>query len=256
MNPTLDVDSTLERLAADPSRVGIFSDFDGTLSEIVDHPDAAVPVEDAGEVLERLAEVFGVVGLISGRSLDDLRSRFAPAGVLLAGAYGREKSDRPPAFATRDWLPITDAATTAIHGWDGVVVERKGAGVALHYRLAPERGDDVRAAAAALAERFGLELRPGRMVAELTEPGPGKAEALATLLDEHGVSAFLFAGDDVADGEVFAWARGSHMPRMLVGVRSAESPRIIEENADVVVDGPRELVKLLARLAAIVRRRG
>ena len=39
----------------DPAGVGVFTDFDGTLSPIVDEPDAAVPLDGVIDVLEDLA---------------------------------------------------------------------------------------------------------------------------------------------------------------------------------------------------------
>jgi len=237
------------RLLSDPSSTGIFTDFDGTLSEIVDRPGDAQPVDGAVECLSQLASVYGLVAVISGRSLTDLRSRFAPNGVLLAGSYGRERSGRKPATPGRDWPAIVATATEALAGVDGVKVEPKGDAVALHFRQAPSRAADVGAVAADLATRYALEVRPGRMVCELTEPGPGKAEALRDLVAESSLSAFLFAGDDVSDGEAFEWARTTGLSCVLVGVRSEESPDSIERHADLVVDGPRRFVELLTGLA-------
>jgi trehalose 6-phosphate phosphatase len=246
----LNADAALDRIASNPAQTGIFCDFDGTLSEIVDRPEDARPVAGAADVLERLAHVFRVVAVITGRSVDDLGPRFAPAGVVIAGSYGRERSDRPGGFATRDWEPVASAAERATREWNGVNVERKRGGVAIHYRLTPDRASDVQTVASELAGEFGLEVRPGRMVADLTEPGPGKAEALARLVEEYGLATFLFAGDDVADAEAFAWARASGADRVLIGVRSAESPEAIERDADIVVESPHELLAILERLLA------
>jgi trehalose 6-phosphate phosphatase len=240
----------LDRVTSDPSRSGIFCDFDGTLSAIVDRPEDALPVEGAAECLSRLARTFAVVGVISGRSLDDLRSRFAPEGVLLAGSYGR---DRSVEASHPDWSALVSLAADASTEWDGVRVEPKDTGVALHYRQAPDRAADVASLASRLASEFGMEIRPGRMVVELTDPGPGKAGALRALVAEHGLRAFLFAGDDIADGEAFVWARSSGISCVLIGIRSAESPEIIAREADVIVDAPHELVDVLN---ALVRRPG
>jgi trehalose 6-phosphate phosphatase len=245
--------AAFDAVASDPARSGVFCDFDGTLSCIVERPDLARPVDGAAECLAGLASVFAVVGVISGRSLHDLRSRFSPDGVLLAGSYGRERA--APVETHRPWDEIAAAAEEASASWDGVIVERKGAGVAIHYRLAPGRSLDAHMLGSGLAARFGLETRPGRMVTEITEPGPGKADALATLVREHDLAAFAFAGDDVADAEAFSWARATDQRCVLVGVRSDESPPAIEEQADVVVDGPPQLVALLNDLLERVRRR-
>ena len=244
----MNAEAAVARIASSPSTTGIFTDFDGTLSPIVDLVQDARPVEGAAECLTALASVFRVVAVISGRSLDDLRSRFAPEGVLLAGSYGRDRSDRPGTLEVRDWTALVDNAVARTKEWDGVRIESKDTGLAIHYRLAPERARDVDALAATLAAEFAVELRPGRRVVELTEPGPGKADALGELVTEFDLSAFLFAGDDIADGEAFKWARSSGRSCVLVGVRSDESPEVIVSEADIVVDDQRALVELLRRL--------
>jgi trehalose-phosphatase len=170
----LDDDELLELLSADPPRSGIFCDFDGTLSVIVDRPQDARAVDGAAAVLAELARTFAVVAIVSGRSLEDLRALIAADGVVLAGSYGRERPGGAVAAPDRDWDEVARAAAATVPVADGVVVERKGAGVALHYRLAPGSMDDVVAAADTLSRRFGLEMRPGRMVVELTSPDPGR----------------------------------------------------------------------------------
>lgn len=131
----------------------------------------------------------------------------------------------------------------------GVVLERKGAGVALHYRGAPGLEVAVRDRAAILAREFELDLLYGRLVAELVQPGPGKADAIATIVAEHDLEAFLVAGDDVADLEAFEWARRADVRSVLVAVTSEEAPPGLETTADIVLEGPAELVALLKRLA-------
>ena len=244
------LEEAITLLADRPQATGLFCDFDGTLSPTVDRPDDARAIDGAPDVLARLARSFAVVGVISGRSLSDLQSRLAAPGVVLAGSYGLERSDRPASLDVSDLQPVATRAVGATRDWAGVVVERKQAGVAVHYRLAPDRADDVHRLASDLAREFSLQVRQGRMVAELTVPGPGKDDALATLVSEHNLDTFLFAGDDVADGDAFVWARSSGRRCVLVGVRSAEMPDVIERNADVVLEGPEALVGMLGQLLA------
>lgn len=246
----MDLDDALDLLRAAPERTGIFTDFDGTLSEIVDVPQAAVATEGAVETLEALAGRFAVVAVVSGRSLDDLRMRLDVQHVLLAGSYGRERSDRRSGRRPAEgWEPVAAAAAAMIAELPGVVLERKGAGVALHYRAVPALEPEVRERAAVLAREFELDVLPGRLVAELVQPGPGKADAIATIVAEHELSTLLVAGDDVADLEAFAWARDADATSVLVAVTSEEAPPGLEATGDVVVDGPAELVALLRRLA-------
>lgn len=252
MNLTLDADQALTRLAARPASTGIFCDFDGTLSRIVDHPHLARPVDGAVEALESLARSFAIVAIISGRSSDELRARMSPKGVLLAGSYGRELIGSVDIDGT-NFDPIADVAEELLAGYGGVVVERKGGGVALHYRTAFEHADEVIRVAASLAARFDLELLHGRRVVELVSPGPGKPDALRTLVTANHLDAFLFAGDDVADVKAFEWARTSERSCVLVGVASEECPPMLRELSDLVVPGPEGVVSLFAELAERVR---
>ncbi len=246
----MDVEEALTLVSAAPSRAGIFTDFDGTLSEIVDAPDAAVATDSAAETLSALARRFAVVAVVSGRSLDDLRIRLAADGVLLAGSYGRERSDRrSPRRPTEGWETVAAAAAAMIEDLPGVALERKGAGVALHYRAAPALEHEVRQRADVLAREFEIDVLPGRLVAELVQPGPNKADAIATIAAEHDLSTLLIAGDDVADLEAFEWAKASDATSVLVAVASEEAPPGLEATADLVVGGPAELVALLRRLA-------
>ncbi len=245
-----DRDDVLATMSADPPHAGIFMDFDGTLSAVVPRPEDAMPVAGAVGALEELASRYGLVAVVSGRSLDDLVSRVPARGVLLAGTYGRERADRPKAETSGRLSAVADAAAGSVATLAGVRVERKDAGVALHYRAAPHLQREVRAIADALAQRFHLEVKPGRMVAELVLPGPGKGEAILGLMTEHSLSHALVAGDDWGDLEAFTKLRESNVSAVIVAVSSAESPPALEEYADIVVSGPDELVDLLRELAS------
>ena len=62
----------LEPLLAPGARAGIFSDFDGTLAEIVPEPADARPLPGAKELLGKLARALEVVAVVSGRSAGQL----------------------------------------------------------------------------------------------------------------------------------------------------------------------------------------
>lgn len=240
----------LALLCADPPRTGVLTDFDGSLAPIVVRPDMARAVDGGAESLSVLARAFGLVAVVSARSLEDLRSRFSPDGVVLCGSYGRERSDRPrPRTPPQGWETIVVAASARTRDLLGVVVEPKGQGVSIHYRLAPDMRADVERAASELAGEFGLVVRPGRLVAELTVPGPGKAEAVEELVGDYALRAVLFAGDDVADVEAFERLRRLDVASVLVAVASDESPPALAELADVVLAAPSELRDLLHGLA-------
>ncbi|EUA07167.1 trehalose-phosphatase [Mycobacterium xenopi 4042] len=77
----------LDALAA--RRPAVFFDFDGTLSEIVDDPDAAQLTAGAAEAL-RLLTAQCPVAVLSGRDLADVRQRIGLPGIWYAGSHGFE----------------------------------------------------------------------------------------------------------------------------------------------------------------------
>jgi trehalose 6-phosphate phosphatase len=238
----------LDFLNEDPSHTGIFVDFDGTISPIVDRPEDALPAEGAIDVLLALAEKFALVAVLSGRPTDFLKSRFPRSPILLAGAYGRDRSDRSGRRMTEGWEPVAAAAVVATSKLEGVLIERKGAGVALHYRLAPEHEAAANEIAVALAKEFELEVLPGRLVAELVVPGPKKGDALRDLVAERELRSVLVAGDDLADVEAFDVVRQLDVRAVCVAVASEEAPQRLVEGSDITVDRPEELVALLGKL--------
>jgi trehalose 6-phosphate phosphatase len=134
-------------------------------------------------------------------------------------------------------------------------VEEKGRAVAVHTR----RASDPQAAFEALrqpltdlAARHGLIVEPGRMVLELRPPGVDKGVALTEYIREIGAQSVLYAGDDLGDLPAFAAVeklRSDGVPGLLVASGSAEVTELAER-ADLVVDGPAGVVRLLRTLAA------
>lgn len=242
-----------------PGRAGVFTDFDGTLSPIVDDPDSAVPIEGAVEVLEELAGRVGRVAVISGRPVEFLQRRFGTSPVTLSGLYGLqsvvagERIDDPRAGAWREAVDDVVAAAGG-DGPTGMKVEHKGLSVTLHYREHPEAADAVMAWATRQAGRSGLELRPARMSVELHPPvGIDKGEVVTGLAE--GLGPVCFFGDDVGDLPAFAALdalRADGRDVVKVVVRSVELAPELAAAADLTVDGPAEALALLRTLAAAV----
>jgi trehalose 6-phosphate phosphatase len=243
-----------------PGSAGIFIDFDGTLSEIVDEPGAARPVPGSVEALTELADVFERVGVLSGRPVEFLQPMFPPT-VLLAGLYGLERLedgrrvDHPLGGSWRE--VIDDVASLArVRGPEGMRVEAKGLSITFHYRGRPELEQEVRRFADVQATRSGLQCRPARMSYELHPPiSADKGSALVEVSE--GLAAVAFIGDDVGDLSAFdaldrLATQGVHTVR--VAVHSSEESDELISRADVVVDDPLQVRDLVQYLAANARR--
>lgn len=246
----------VEALLAQPSVTGLFTDFDGTLSEIVDEPDQAAPVAGAPAVLAELAVAFGRVAVLSGRPVSFLQPWFDP-NVVLSGLYGLEmvvfgqRIDHPLGGV---WREVVDdvVAQSRARGPEGMRVEAKGLSLTLHYRGRPEREADVRRWATQQAARSGLELRPARLSFELHPPiDVDKGTSLLELVE--GLGAVAFIGDDVGDLPAFDMLdrlAATGVTTVRVGVRSPEVTDELMERADLVVEGPGGVLDLLQELAA------
>lgn len=246
------------RFVSHPREAGVFTDFDGTLSPIVDDPDQAELVAGAAEVLDVLAQHVGRVGVVSGRPVEFL-APLLPRRVMVSGLYGLQtlvdgvRDDHPLGGA---WREVTDdiAKLAAERGPQGMRVEDKDLSITLHYRGHPEIEDEVLAWAQKQAARSGLVVRPAKMSFELHPPiEADKGTALLRLVDD--LTAVCFIGDDVGDEQAFdaldeLASRGVTTVR--VAVAGPEAPPGLLERADLVVDGPEGALDLLRELARAV----
>jgi trehalose 6-phosphate phosphatase len=138
-------------------------------------------------------------------------------------------------------VPIAEQAG----GW----VEDKGATLSIHIRESPDP-DAARAVLQAEAVPHlvaaGLAWRWGRLALEARPPVPiDKGTAVRALLDRHSdVRRSLYAGDDLTDLDALIVAD------VRIVVRSDETPAELLPVADIEVDGPEGLARLIERLAA------
>lgn len=131
-----------EESLAGPGSILLMTDYDGTLTPIVDDPADAILAERTREDLGRLARSSRArVALISGRGLEDLRRRVGLDQVIYAGCHGLEVEGpeltfrHPDAVAQQTvlWM-VGDALVRRAPAVRGMRVEPKGLAVAVHYR--------------------------------------------------------------------------------------------------------------------------
>jgi trehalose 6-phosphate phosphatase len=192
-----------------------FFDFDGTLSEIVDDPEAARPVAGAVDALAALAAQCPVA-VLSGRDLADVRARVGLAGIWYAGSHGFELTGPDGAHhqndAAADAVPVLAGAAASLReqlgSVPGVVVEHKRFAVAVHYRnAARDRVGEALAAVRDAGRRLELRVTTGREVIELRpEIDWDKGRTLHWILDRlpDGDPVMpLYLGDDITDEDAF-----------------------------------------------------
>jgi trehalose 6-phosphate phosphatase len=242
-------------------------DFDGTLAPIVEDPAAARAHPDAPGALARLAPLVNAVVIITGRpaAVAVEYGGFAEVeGLIVLGQYGAERWESgdlhvpeplPGVAEARAKLPGVLAAAGAP---DGTSIEDKGNALAVHTRRTPEPQvaiDRLRGILAALAERTGLTVEPGRYVLELRPPGMDKGAALRGIVADRAATAVLYAGDDLGDLAAYD-AVEELRARGLAGVTvcsGSDEVAVLAERADVVVDGPDGVVRMLTKLAADIQ---
>jgi trehalose-phosphatase len=251
----------------------VVSDFDGTLSQIVQDPWGASILPLGRVALRRLAGTAGVhVCMLSGRTAADVAGRVRVGNVTYLGNHGMERAYLPRRGRPERLTPTSDSTDhAAVHAAERLadelprlvdqpwlVVERKPPAVSFHYRQAADvaaAGERVRSAVDRLDPDGVLERFPGRRVLELRPPGAvAKGEALAALIDELRPRSVFMLGDDVSDALAFrelarARERGQ-TDGISVAVRARdEVPPEVLESADIVLDSPRAATRFLSAIA-------
>ena len=128
---------------------------------------------------------------------------------------------------------------------DGAWLETKPASVAVHVRPVQDR-----AAAALLLEEArvavdsSLTLKPGKDVLEIAVTDAHKGAALRRLVDELGVAAALYLGDDVTDEDGFRALAGPHDITVKIGAGPTAARHRVSDTVSAVA--------LLNRLADLL----
>jgi trehalose 6-phosphate phosphatase len=236
----------LVRFRSEPESAAVLLDVDGTLAPIVERPeDAAVP-DDTRAQVARIADRYGLVACISGRSSADARRLVGVDWIEYVGVHGLEADPEARQFA-----PQLEAFAERI-AWPWTVESKAGVALSFHYREAEDEQEGARRAedVARAAEEAGLKPHRGRKVVEVRPPVEAdKGTAVRRLLDGRPVTRALYAGDDTTDLDAFRGLDEAGLEVALkVSVASPEmNPRLLTE-ADLVVDGPGEFLGLLRTL--------
>jgi len=218
--------SDLDRLSTEVTgalaagrHVLLLSDFDGTLSPIVDHPADAWLPRAVGDDLRILAASPRLrVGILSGRTLTDVRARVGISGLVYAGCHGWQIEGlgmtfvHPATAMHRQALAdAADDVSRRLGSMAGVLVEVKDFSIAVHYRHVI--ATNLAAVGAAVDEvvraQAALTRLHGKKVIEIVPRGWSKGHGATYIHDQlastiPGGISLVYLGDDATDETVFA----------------------------------------------------
>lgn len=190
----------------------LFLDFDGTLADIVEHPDDVMLPERTRTALEGLAlSLDGAVAIVTGRAIADIDRFVAIPGLPVAGVHGMKRRDAAgtahDAEIAEEALGLAEQrlsalATDAV----GTFLETKPGSLAFHYRGRPDLADTIPSRIGdAIGGLEGLHRVVGKMVVEIKGAKASKGDAVTAFMAETPFSGRvpLFAGDDVTDEDGF-----------------------------------------------------
>ncbi len=220
----------------------LFLDFDGTLVALAATPEAIeVPPALVALLSDLSDQLGGALAVVSGRQIDSIDRFLAPLRLPAAGEHGvqrRNADGHTHEQAPPDLLPVLDIANELARVHEGLLVERKHAAVALHYRLAPQLEAVCRdAMSRAIAGNAQLELMHGKFVFEIKPAGINKGVAIDAFMREAPFAGRtpVFAGDDTTDESGFALVQPRGGIAIKVGsgpslaLHRLESPRAVYE---------------------------
>jgi trehalose 6-phosphate phosphatase len=228
----------------------LFLDVDGTLLEIESHPDDV----RAGPLLKHLLELAsgalgGALALVSGRAIASLDRIFSPLVLPAAGLHGLERRGAdglvhyPAGFASR----MAEARAGLIRFVEthaGLLLEDKGAALALHFRNSPSHEGAAREAMDRARRTLGddFHVQHGKMVLELKPTGEDKGTAIAAFMGEPPFAGRtpVFIGDDVTDEDGFA------VVNRLGGISARVGPAV-ETEAALALPDVGEVIRTLER---------
>lgn len=200
--------------------IALFTDYDGTLTPIVQRPDAALLSEEMRSLLTDLACQIPVA-IVSGRDLADIQQMVNIDTLYYAGSHGFDIAGphhlhQQQPLAQQALLTLDKAETqlrdrlvspsACPRAW----VERKQFAIALHYREVAEQDipNVERLVNTVLAQHPSLRKSSGKKIFELQPDIPwDKGQAILWLLEKLHLSPPetlpIYLGDDITDEDAF-----------------------------------------------------
>ena len=219
----------------------LLSDYDGTLTPIVERPELAELPGATSILLQRLAHHRKFeLGIISGRAISDLKELVGIDGIIYAGNHGLEiegpgfKFINPLAEDIKPLLHLLHRVLVqSLTFIKGAFVEDKGLTLSVHYRQVDEsRVSEVTNAVESIvsaSRAIGkVKTTTGKKVYEVRPAVDwGKGKAIQLLLDKRTRKKrrplVIFLGDDRTDEDGFKVVNGYGGISIFIGEENTES---------------------------------
>jgi trehalose-phosphatase len=192
------------------------TDFDGTLVHFTGVPSETELPEKTAKLLNQLAALKDLhLAVISGRGFDELTKLVPLENVTLAGNHGlkiRLQDGRVRKPETGEKIrgtikKINAEVREAFGGLEGIIIENKGFGLALHYRQYEGETETVKQKFYEIWNRHKITLLEVIQGAKLVEIRPAewnKGDAVDLLRRKWDNPPTIYIGDDTTDEDAFA----------------------------------------------------
>lgn len=199
-----------------PHHAALLLDLDGTLLDFAPTPDQVIVptglVADLRAIRLRQGDALAIV---TGRPIAQVDRLLGDAPFAVAGEHGTALRMAPGAAIRHVPLPALPAwwaerAMAAAAQHEGALYEPKAHGFVLHYRKAPQAGENLHAMALdILGQHPDFMLMPASMAWEVKPVAADKGCALRALMSQPPFAGRVpvYIGDDVTDLDAIAAAQ-------------------------------------------------
>ncbi|MEP7197917.1 MAG: trehalose-phosphatase [Saprospiraceae bacterium] len=190
----------------------VFLDYDGTLVNLAQTPDKAIPTPILLDALNNLSQqAHTKVIVITGRTKKDIENFLGNIELEIIAEHGAAMKKNNNWICKIDDQSIWKAEVIELFNsitilLPGTFVEEKSSTVAWHYRSLEkdlEQKEELLQKLELLLIKYQLKVLDGNKVLEVMSKETGKGIAVRQIVSQNSYDFILAIGDDVTDEEMF-----------------------------------------------------